>query len=63
MLLRSVRSDTALALTFLWGGCVLKNTGWCIYGRASDIATDNGTPMARCQRIEALLSFGGKDAE
>jgi hypothetical protein len=65
---RVIRADTQQApsakrssycLPFVCGGdlCV-ENTGGWIYGRAHDIATDNGTPMACCQRVEALLSFG-----
>ncbi len=43
------------------GDLCVENTGGCIYGRAHDADTENGTPMACCQRVEALLSFGGKD--
>ena len=58
---RSVRSDTALALPVSVGGILIKKSRGGDYGRADNSDTDNGTPMACCQRVEALLSFGTQD--
>jgi len=59
------KASSALALKLLtafclWGDLCVENTGGWIYGRAHDTARENGTPMACCQRFEALPSFGAK---
>lgn len=60
MLLRSVRSATALAPPLSVGGDFENILGWCIYGRADDIATDSGTPMAAAATSQQVLFFGSK---
>jgi hypothetical protein len=58
---RAQRAPAADYLLFGGGFCCVENTGWKNYGQALDIATENGTPQACCQRVEALLSFGGEE--
>jgi hypothetical protein len=63
MLLRSVRSETALAPTFLWGGDFEKNPVEGVSSQAHSIATGRDNPQRASGASPQLLSFGGKDAE